>query len=176
AATGEADIAVTTHPAELFPDLLLLDYCKLPRALLMPRGHPLASESRITLKAISQFPLITLDAGSLGQSNMQERFRQSGLTPRLVFTGVDVDAVKAFVESGIGIAVVPAISYDQKRDPGLHVADVSHLFDPHSGCLGLRRNHYLRGYAFDFIEMLAPQLNRRRIQQALDSGRASIEV
>lgn len=171
-ATGEADIAVTTRPAESFAGLLLLDYCRLPRALLMPRGHPLTKEKHLTLKAISLHPLITLDVGSLGQSKMRDLFTHSGLAPRIVFTGVDVDVVKAFVEAGLGVAVLPAMSYDQQRDPGLRAADVSHLFEPHGGCLGIRQNHYLRGFAFDFVEMLAPRLNRRTVQAALQAARA----
>jgi LysR family cys regulon transcriptional activator len=172
-ASGEADFAVTARPAEPVPELLLLDYCKLPRTLLAPRGHPLLKEQRVTLKAISAYPLITLDVGSHGQSKMREIFARSSLTPHTVFTGVDVDVVKAFVEAGLGIAVLPAISYDPKRDPGLRAVEVGHLFDPHSGCLAIRRNHYLRGFAFEFIEMLAPALDRRAVEKALEVARVA---
>jgi LysR family cys regulon transcriptional activator len=173
ASTGAADIALTTRPVEDFPDLLFLEYRKLPRALVAPVGHPLLREKRITLKSISLHPLITLDLGSHGQLQMRELFARSGLEPNIVFAGVDVDVVKAFVEAGLGIAVLPRLAVEPKRDPGLRVLDVGHLFEPHIGCLAIRKNHYLRGYAFDFIETLAGDIDRKSVQKALDAARAA---
>lgn len=169
-ASGEADIAVTARPAKSFPALQLIDYCKLPRTLLVPRKHPLLKVKRVTLKEISAYPLITLDVGSHGQSKMRETFTRSKLTPRIALTGVDIDVVKAFVEAGLGIAILPALAYDSKRDPGLSAITVSHLFESHTGCLAIRKNQYLRGYAFDFIETLAPALDRRSLRSMLGSN------
>jgi LysR family cys regulon transcriptional activator len=173
AAAGEADIALTTRPAEEYAELLFLEYSKLPRVLVVPRGHPLLREKRVTLKAISSYPLITLDASSHGQSKMRELFASSGLEPRVVFSGVDVDVVKAFVEAGLGVAVLPRIALEPGRDPGLRAVDVSHLFEPHTGCLAIRRNHYLRGFVYDFIQTLAPDRDRRSVNKALDAARGA---
>jgi LysR family cys regulon transcriptional activator len=172
ASSGEADIALTTRPAGDFPDLLFLEYRKLPRVLVTPPGHPLLREKRVTLKSVSLYPLITLGIGSQGQQRMRDLFARNGLEPRIVFAGVDVDLVKAFVEAGLGVAVLPRIAFEPKRDPGLRAIDVSHLFGPHIGCLAIRRNHYLRGYAFDFIEMMAPDMDRRTVEKALAAARA----
>jgi DNA-binding transcriptional LysR family regulator len=57
ASSGAADIALTTRPAEDFPDLLFVEYRQLPRVLVTPPGHPLLKEKRVTLKAISRYPL-----------------------------------------------------------------------------------------------------------------------
>ena len=173
ASSGEADIVMTTRPAEDFPDLLFIEYCRLPRVLLVPGGHPLLREKRVTLKAISMHPLITLDIGSHGQLQMRELFARSHLEPNIVFAGVDVDVVKAFVAAGLGIAVLPQLAFEPRRDSKLRALDVGHLFDPHVGCLAIRKNHYLRGYAFDFIEMLASNLDRRAIEKALAAARAA---
>jgi len=167
--SGEADIAVTARPVKSFAALQLIDYCKLPRTLLTPRKHPLLKTKRVTLKEISTYPLITLDVGSHGQSKMRETFTKSKLTPRIAFTGVDIDVVKAFVEAGLGIAILPELAYDSRRDPGLCAIAVNHLFEPHSGCLAIRKNQYLRGFVFDFIETLAPALDRRILRRVLGS-------
>lgn len=167
AASGECDVGLTTRPAEAFPELLLLEYCSLPRALMVPSGHTLAKAKHLTLKAISSHPLITLDFGSYGQTKMRERFLRNGLEPNIVFSGSNVDVVKAFVEAGLGIAILPRLAYQPSRDPGLRALDVDHLFEPHHGCLAIRKNHYLRGYAYDFIEMVAPRTDRRTVQRAL---------
>jgi LysR family transcriptional regulator, cys regulon transcriptional activator len=172
-AAGEADLALTTPPAEEFSDVLFLEYCKLPRVLVAPREHPLVKQKRITLKTISSYPLITLDIGSHGQSKMRDLFARSGLEPHIVFSGVDVDVVKAFVEAGLGVAVLPRIAYEPEREPKLRAVDVSHLFESHSGCLALRKNHYPRGFVYAFIEMLTSGMDRRAVQRALDDARSA---
>ena len=172
-AAGEADVALTTPPAEEFAELLFLEYCKLPRVLVAPRGHALLRQRRVTLKAISSHPLITLDVGSHGQSKMRDLFARSGLEPQVVFTGVDVDVVKAFVEAGLGVAVLPRIAYEPEREPKLRAIDVSHLFESHSGCLAIRKNHYLRGFVYAFIETLTDGMDRRTVESALDAARAA---
>lgn len=166
-ASGDADIALTTRPADRFPTLLLLDYCDLPRALIVPRGHRLAQTKRITLDAISREPLITLAAGSHGQARMRQLFAARGLEPNIVFSGANIDVVKAFVEAGLGVAVLPMLSFDARRDGGLRALKVDHLFEPHRACLAIRRNHYLRGFDFDFIRTVAPALDRRALERAL---------
>ena len=172
ASSGTADIALTTRPAEDFPELLFLEYRKLPRVLVMPAAHPLLREKRITLKAISRHPLITLDIGSHGQQQMRELFARSGLAPNIVFAGVDVDVIKAFVEAGLGVAVLPQLAFEPGRDAKLRALDVNHLFEAHAGCLAIRRNHYLRGYAYDFIRTLAPEIDRHAVEKALVASRA----
>jgi LysR family transcriptional regulator, cys regulon transcriptional activator len=170
--SGEADIALTTRPADAFPTLLLLEYCDLPRALIVPRAHALAKSRRITLEALSRVPLITLDAGSYGQARMRQLFAERGLEPNIVFSAANVDLVKAFVEAGLGVAIVSMLSFDAQRDRALQALKLDHLLEPHRGCLAMRKNHYLRGFAFDFIQMIAPAVDRRTMQRALNDARA----
>jgi LysR family cys regulon transcriptional activator len=172
-ASGECDLALTTRPSGSFPGLVLIEYCDLPRALIVPAGHPLVKAGPITLESISSYPLITLDFGSYGQARMRERFEREGLRPNIVFSGANVDVVKAFVEAGLGIAVLPRLCYLSTRDPGLRALNVDHLFEPHQGCFALRRDHYLHGYAYDFIAMTAPRLDRRTVEKALIAARAA---
>ena len=91
--------------------------------------------------------------------------------PNVVFAGVDVDVIKAFVEAGLGVAVLPQIAFEAQRDRKLRAVDVGHLFEAHVGCLAIRKNHYLRGYALDFIGTLAPDLDRRAVSRALAAAR-----
>ncbi|MNC88647.1 transcriptional regulator CysB-like protein [compost metagenome] len=55
----------------------------------------------------------------------------------------------------------------------MRALEVGHLFEPHAGCLAIRRNHYLRGYAYDFIGMLAPDIDRRAVEKALAAARVA---
>jgi LysR family cys regulon transcriptional activator len=173
-ASGDADIGLTTQPATAFPDLVMLEYCQLPRALVVPRKHPLATSKGISLKGISMYPLITLDAGSHGQAQMRKLFMSNGLEPNIVFSGANVDIVKAFVEAGLGIAILPRLSIDPTRDPGLRALTVEHLFEPHHASLAIRKNHYLRGFAYEFMHMVAPKVDRHTVEKALAASRATL--
>jgi LysR family cys regulon transcriptional activator len=164
--SGEADIALTTQPAAAFPDLLVLEYSTLARALLIPRGHPLTNARTISLKRIAAYPLVTLDGGSHGQAKMRDLFVSHGVEPNIVLSGANIDVVKAFVEAGLGIAILPRIAFDPERDAGLRAVNVDHLFEPHRASVAIRSNQYLRGFAFDFIGMLAPKIDRRAVEKA----------
>jgi LysR family cys regulon transcriptional activator len=166
-ATGDADLALTTQPAAAFSELLALDYAPLPRALFVPQKHPLTSAKTITLEMISAYPLVTLDAGSHGQARMRETFESEGLQPNIVCSAANIDVAKAFVESGLGIAILPRLAFMPARDSGLRALNVDDLFPPHYASIALRRNAYLRSFALDFINMLAPRIDRRAVENAL---------
>ena len=52
------------------------------------------------------------------------------------------------------------------------MVDASHLFESSMTRIGIRRNAWLRDYAYDFIELFAPHLNHKLVKAALqgDSG------
>ena len=164
--SGEADLGLTTEPAAGFPELLMLEIAPLPRALFVPQKHPLASAETITLEMISAFPLVTLDAGSHGQAKMRELFASHGLQPDIVLSGANIDVVKAFVEAGLGVAILPRLAFESARDSGLRALNVDHLFEAHRASVAVRRNHYLRGFGYEFITMVGPTIDRRAIEHA----------
>ena len=43
----------------------------------------------------------------------------------------------------------------------------SHLFDASTTRLGIKRGAYLRRYAYEFIEMFAPQLSRSIVERTV---------
>jgi LysR family cys regulon transcriptional activator len=43
--------------------------------------------------------------------------------------------------------------------------DAAHLFDWSTTSLGFRKESYLRGYMYDFIEMFAPHLKRPLVER-----------
>lgn len=57
--------------------------------------------------------------------------------------------------------------HDGTRDKKLRAIDASHLFEANTIQIGIRRNHYLRGYMFAFIEMFAPHLRRSVVEHAI---------
>jgi LysR family cys regulon transcriptional activator len=165
--SGEADIAIATEAIELYEDLIMLPCYEWNRCVLVPPGHPLLKAKKLTLQAMAAFPIITYDFAFTGRSKMNQAFADQGLTPNVVLTAIDADVIKTYVELGLGIGIVAMMAYDPKRDTHLRAMDASHLFEPSTTRIGIRKNSYLRGYTYEFIEMFAPHLTRKVVDDAM---------
>ena len=165
--SGEADIAIATEAIELYEDLVMLPCYEWNRCVLVPPGHPLLKAKKLTLEAMASFAIITYDFAFTGRSKMNQAFADKGLTPNVVLTAIDADVIKTYVELDLGIGIVAMMAYDPKRDTHLRAMDASHLFEPSTTRIGIRKNSYLRGYTYEFIEMFAPHLSRKVVDDAM---------
>jgi LysR family cys regulon transcriptional activator len=163
---GEADVCIGSESAE-GADLLLFPCYAMQRIVLTPPDHPLLGARRVTLESLVRYPIITYDAPFVGRSKLVRSFAAQGLKPKIVLSASDTDVIKAYVEHGLGIAIVAKLAFEPDRDKGLRAIDASHLFEANTIHLGVRRNDYLRGYVLDFIELFAPQLTRKRVETRL---------
>jgi LysR family transcriptional regulator, cys regulon transcriptional activator len=78
--------------------------------------------------------------------------------------------IKTYVELGLGVGILAKMAFDPKRDDPLRAIDASHLFESSTTRLGIKRGAYLRRYAYEFIEMFAPQLPRSVVERAVTGG------
>ena len=60
-----------------------------------------------------------------------------------------------------------AMAFNPKRDRELRAIDAAHLFPSSTTRLGIKRGAYLRRYAYEFIELFAPQLPRAVVEQSV---------
>jgi len=133
---GEADIAIASEPREPRPELVMLRCFDLPRIVLTPPGHPLLKLKTLTLEALARYPIITYDEEFIGHSKLQRAFEARNLAPNLVLNAIDTDVIKAYVEHGLGVAIVAKMAYDAKRDRELRALDASRLFESNIVYLG----------------------------------------
>jgi len=59
------------------------------------------------------------------------------------------------------------MAFNPTRDPGLRQLDSSHLFPENITRIAVRRGHYLRGFAYRFIELCAPELTEAVVADAV---------
>jgi LysR family cys regulon transcriptional activator len=171
---GEADIAIATEAAADLQDLVLLPCKQWNRSVIARKGHPILRESPLTLEAISRFPIITYDTAFAGRSLINKAFLSRGLKPNIVLTAIDSDVIKTYVNMDLGIGIIANMAFDPLTDRELSAMDASHLFESSTTRIGLPRNTWLRGYAYAFIEMFAPQLTRHVVDSAL-AGHSGID-
>lgn len=168
---AEADIAVCTRPSGRYPDLLLSECRKLSQVLIAPKGHPLLFDTNPGLADIARYPFITFNAGSLGQTRIQQKFEENGHPVKAVFSSsMNADVVKSLVAEGLGVAILSRIVYDPVRDPELGCIDLDHLLEPRSVCFAIRADLHPRAFVLSFIRMLVPGFDVRSMPQALSGA------
>ena len=170
AVRGEADLAIATEAIERFEELVMLPCYQWNRCVVVPPGHPLTRERPLTLEAIARHPIITYDFAFTGRSKINQAFEARGLEPNVVLTAIDSDVIKTYVELGLGVGILAKMAYDPQRDAPLVALDASHLFEPSTTRIGIRRGSYLRGFVYGFIELFAPHLTRQAVDAAMQAG------
>jgi LysR family cys regulon transcriptional activator len=172
ALSGEADIAIATESLNQYDELMTLPCYEWSHSVIVPPGHPLLDVGELNLSALADYPLITYDHAFSGRGKIDQAFRAAGVTPNIVLTAIDADVIKTYVELGLGVGIVAEMAFVPERDTHLRCLPASHLFKPNITWLALRRNEFLRGYTYHFIELFAPKLSREVVVNALRTKRA----
>lgn len=164
---GQADIAIATEGLESANDLLVLPCYQWNRSVIAPVGHPILSVKSLTLEEISRYPIITYASDFTGRSQINAAFAARGLRPEVVLSAIDADIIKTYVALGLGIGIVASMAFDETADQALKAIDAGHLFPESTTGIAIRRGAYLRGYAYSFIESVAPHLKKEAIEKVL---------
>jgi len=161
---GDADIAIATESLVDSPDILAYPYYSWHHGLVVPQGHPLTQIQPLTLEAIAEWPIITYHEGFTGRGHIDERFASAGVGVDVVMSALDADVIKTYVELGLGVGLMASMAFIPERDTGLQLIDCSALFDKQTSRIAVRRGRYLRGYAYRFIELCAPNLTEKVVR------------
>ena len=167
---GEADVGIATEALAQYEDLVALPCYRWTHTVVTPPNHPLADAQRrgetLTLEHLAAYPIVTYETGYTGRSHIDQAFKAAGLAPHVVLAAMDADVIKTYVELGLGVGIVAAIAYDEERDRHLSAIDARHLFADNMTRLAVRRDAYLRDYAYAFIETFAPPWTREAVLAA----------
>jgi LysR family cys regulon transcriptional activator len=166
-ATGAVDLSIVTAPYTEQENLVTLPCYQWNRGVVTPPDHALLAEKQLTLEALARYPIVTYEFAFSPKSPVGKAFEARGLKANVAVTAVDADVIKSYVELGLGVGVIAKMAFDASRDTGLRMIDASHLFEPSTTRIAVRRNAYLRGYVYDFIELFAPQLSRSVVEKTM---------
>jgi LysR family cys regulon transcriptional activator len=165
--SGEVEIGIATESLALYDELITLPCYEWHHCVVVPPKHPLLLEKRLTLKKIAQYPIITYDFAFTGRNKINQAFNEAGIEPNIALTAIDADVIKTYVELGLGVGIVAQMAFIPDRDRHLRMMDAGHLFHPSTTRVAIRKNQYLRGFAYHFIELFAPHLTRDVVAKAL---------
>lgn len=172
---GLIDLAISTEALDMFEHLIVLPCYEWSRYVLVPQGHPLAKQEKITLQQVAEYPIVTYVPGFGGRSQLDRAFEKAGLHPQVALTAVDADVIKTYVRLGLGVGIIATMAYDPETDADLVALDASHIFGYSITKVGMRRDLFFREYMYDFIQLFAPALTKEVIQQVLVKTHNSTE-
>jgi DNA-binding transcriptional LysR family regulator len=157
---GNADLAIATETLDRYPELVTQPLYRWHHAVIVPKGHALANEKKLSLAKIAAYPIVTYDAAFSGRSALDETFAEAGFAIDVVLTAIDTDIIKTYVREGLGVGIIAGIAVDH-RDHDLIALDGTKLFPERVTKLAYRKNAYQRGFVRDFIESLSEHLRTR---------------
>ena len=167
ASEGEVDFAIATEALELFGNLVMMPCYRWNRSVIVPKDHPLAQPSALTLENLASFPIVTYVFGFTGRSKLDDAFSSKELTPKVVFTATDADVIKTYVRLGLGVGIIASMAYDPIIDKDLVALDAQHMFQASTTKIGFRRGTFLRKFMYDFIQLFAPHLTPEVVDKCL---------
>ncbi len=170
---GEADIGIATEALEGAQDIVSFEYHRWHHTVIVPEGHALEDARPLTLEAVADHPIVTYHAGYTGRHRIDETFAAHGLETDIVLSALDADVIKTYVELGLGIGIVASVAVNGERDHGLKALDSQGLFEENVTLLAVRQGHYLRGFAYRFIEFCQPGLDETEVKAAINPARDS---
>lgn len=164
---GEVDVGVNAQPEKLPDNIITLEAYQIQRCVIAPAGHPILKLKKPSARDIAQYPVVDYSSRARTGTLLRELFANAGVAPHIAITAADATAVVAYVEAGLGIAVVQAQVIEYLRDNRIGAIDASHLFPVSWTKILLRKDAYLRSFMYDFVELVAPQWTKDKVSSLM---------
>ncbi|MCL4183948.1 MAG: CysB family HTH-type transcriptional regulator [Burkholderiaceae bacterium] len=162
----EVDFAIATEVPEEAEGLVTIPAFEWEHTVIVPSKHPLVGQP-LSLQALVKYPIVTFVEEFAGRRRIDRAFADAGLRPDVVLAAIDSDVIKTYVSIGLGVGIVTALAYDARQDRGLVSIPAGGLFGMNHVRLAVRRDAFLRGFALSFIELFAPDVDRRTLERLM---------
>ena len=103
---GDLDLCFTCHRESW---AVSEPVAQQPLYLVLPNTHPLAENSYVTLEDFAAVPQIMLTQGSDLRLQLDQFYRENGVSPRIAYETRECNAALQYVALGFGAAVLPEV-------------------------------------------------------------------
>ncbi|MEK0445001.1 MAG: hypothetical protein RLZZ399_322 [Verrucomicrobiota bacterium] len=163
--TGRADLAIigSLDESPWPPSIEARPWTHYPFVLMCGSGHPLASQSAITLGGLAPFPLLFPAQATNARFRVERIFQEAGLLDALnvVLESSSASVLARFVERDLGVAITsmsPLLAHDLLRNSPspspLHLRDLSGIFGTESVVLAHRKGRHLLPHIAEFCQLI----------------------
>lgn len=174
--SGRADIGITSELPNTEHNLIELPIYEYGRSLVMPPDHPLLDAEPLKLEQISHYPIVSYNSTYPGGMAVKRAFERARLVPEIVISANDAEVIKAYVRIGLGVAVVPTVSFDAEIDTPLVAVDATDIFGILQAQIILHPEAFLREYMYEFIHMVAPLWPRAAVVKKMSGAADSVRL
>ncbi|MEY4725795.1 MAG: hypothetical protein RLZ36_422 [Pseudomonadota bacterium] len=171
-----AEIGIATESLADYPDLVTLPCYEWEHVLVIPKKHPLAAKTRLTLEDIAAEPLITYHPSFTGRTRIDKAFATKHLSPRIALEAIDSDVIKTYVQLGLGIGIVAEMAVRDGLSDDLVVRPGAQLFGKNTARIAFKRSAYLRNFVYDFAALLSDRLDKNLILKALEGRHVDYDL
>lgn len=122
---------------------------------IVPKNHPLAGRSTVTLEDIVGFPHVALEDGSSLFAALDRQVRDQGLALDVAVRVRSFDGVRRMVASGLGIAILPAgVTEPYAESDGLKAIAIDAPWAARQFLIGVRERPALSRAAERFVSFM----------------------
>lgn len=150
----KADIAICTEKLDDDDKLVITPCYEWHHIALVPRHHPLAKKTEISLETLSEYPLLTYSPGYTGYSNIEKAFRKAGLELDITLAAADSEVIKTYVRLDLGVGIVACTCYEPNNDTDLVALDLSASIPRSRTKIAYLKNMYMPSYLQYFVNQI----------------------
>lgn len=156
--SGELDLSFVVLPLGPGP-YETLELFRDPYVLVVPKGSPLAGRDRPpALRELVDHPIISYRTCRT-TGRVEDRLRQTGREPNIVFRSDDNGTMQGLVAAGVGIGVMPMLAVDD-ADDSIEVVDLGDRVPPRVIGIAWHRDRRRTRAAEAFVELALEQTAR----------------
>jgi LysR family transcriptional regulator, cys regulon transcriptional activator len=174
-----ADIGLATEALQNHEQLVTIPCYEWQHVVVVPRGHALATTTRLTLDQLAREVLVTYHPTVTGRTRIDEAFARARLKPEVALEALDSDVIKTYVRVGLGVGIVAEMAMNRETtaaDADLVALPAGHLFGTNVSRVAFRRGVYLRDFVLTFAELLSDRLSAALVRRAMAGGGADYEL
>ena len=156
---GEVDLGIAVHNSvsDEFDFVPMFPY---ERVLMAPLGHPILEEEITSLEQITKWPLVLMGPQTLTRTVLEEELRRKGLNYDLALELDDLDMIKRYVATGIGISIGPRFAIDADDHKRLGIYSLMNLLPVEQAGILTLRGKSLSKPARNFIAVTRETLGK----------------
>lgn len=155
---GEYHVAVTRLAQH--PEIESLHLYNDDLALVVPADHPFATRGRVSIAEAGHEPFLFFERGSSYHSLVYSMFLRAGVVPESVMELDDMETTKHMVEAGLGVAILPVVSFQRERERGtLARVEIREMEQPAQREVGVHvlRNRLLAPPLHEFLRIITSE-------------------
>lgn len=163
---GESHVAVTRLAQH--PEIQTLHLYNDDLALVVPPDHPFAQKGHVSIAEAGRQPFLFFERGSSYHSLVYSMFLRAGVVPESVMELDDMESTKHMVEAGLGVAILPVVSFQRERDRGtLASVEIREMQQPAQREVGVHilRNRILAPPIHEFLRIITAEFGKENTFQ-----------